>query len=102
MHTIGAALVCSGGLGNLIDRIGRHGYVTDFLNAGIGPVRTGIFNVADFALMLGISVLFISGSVIKRSVPVALLAPYAPRSFVTGCRLNDVTDLRPVAAGLSP
>ncbi len=70
MHTIGAALVCGGGLGNLIDRIGRHGYVTDFLNAGIGPVRTGIFNVADFALMLGILVLFVSGSVIKRSVPV--------------------------------
>jgi signal peptidase II len=70
MQTIGAALVCSGGLGNLIDRIGRHGYVTDFLNAGIGPVRTGIFNVADFALMLGIVLLFISGSSSKLSAPV--------------------------------
>jgi len=62
-----AALVCSGGLGNLIDRIGRHGYVTDFLNVGIGPVRTGIFNVADFALMIGVVLLFMFGSTSKRS-----------------------------------
>jgi signal peptidase II len=53
--TIGAALICSGGLGNLIDRFSQGGYVTDFLNVGIGAVRNpGIFNVADMALMLGI------------------------------------------------
>jgi signal peptidase II len=61
-QTIGAALVCSGGLGNLIDRIIRHGYVTDFLNVGIGPLRTGIFNVADFALLLGVAFLVLSGT----------------------------------------
>jgi signal peptidase II len=27
--------------------------VTDFLNLGIGPLRTGIFNVADVALTVG-------------------------------------------------
>jgi signal peptidase II len=27
--------------------------VTDFINVGIGPLRTGIFNVADVAIMLG-------------------------------------------------
>jgi signal peptidase II len=52
-QTIAAALICGGGLGNLIDRLCHHGYVTDFLNVGIGPLRTGIFNVADFALLLG-------------------------------------------------
>lgn len=46
-------LVLSGGIGNLIDRIWNNGLVTDFINLGIGPLRTGIFNVADVALMLG-------------------------------------------------
>lgn len=61
LQTIGAALVCSGGLGNLIDRFIRHGYVTDFLNVGIGTLRTGIFNVADFALLVGAALLLLSG-----------------------------------------
>jgi len=32
----------------------------DFLNVGVGPVRTGIFNVADVAIMLGAAVLLIA------------------------------------------
>lgn len=47
------ALVFSGGVGNLLDRWFQNGLVTDFLNLGIGPLRTGIFNVADMALCLG-------------------------------------------------
>lgn len=39
-------LIISGGVGNLIDRI-LYGKVTDFLNFGIGKIRTGILNVAD-------------------------------------------------------
>jgi len=62
LQTIGSALVCGGGLGNLIDRFGRHGYVTDFLNVGVGPLRTGIFNIADFALLLGAVLLVLSGA----------------------------------------
>lgn len=34
------------------DRVVR-GSVVDFLNVGIGPLRTGILNVADVAIMLG-------------------------------------------------
>jgi signal peptidase II len=37
-----------------MDRLTRHGYVTDFLNLGVGPLRTGIFNVADFVLLVGL------------------------------------------------
>lgn len=44
------SLVCGGGLSNLIDRIAYDGRVVDFLNVGIGPLRTGIFNVADMAI----------------------------------------------------
>jgi signal peptidase II len=56
----GLALVLAGGLSNLLDRIFR-GSVIDFLNVGVGSLRTGIFNVADMALMLGIG-LVIFGS----------------------------------------
>jgi signal peptidase II len=51
----GAALVAAGGLGNLGDRIATGGWVVDFMNLGIGPLRTGIFNVADVALMAGVA-----------------------------------------------
>jgi signal peptidase II len=69
IQTIGAALACGGGLSNLIDRFSRHGYVTDFLNVGFGPLRTGIFNIADFALLLGVTLLILSGTGAKRPEP---------------------------------
>jgi signal peptidase II len=47
------ALVCAGGLSNLFDRIAYGGRVVDFLNVGVGPLRTGIFNVADMAITGG-------------------------------------------------
>lgn len=46
-------LVASGGVGNIIDRLFLDGKVTDFLNIGIGNIRTGIFNIADVAIMAG-------------------------------------------------
>jgi len=51
---VGLVLFVAGGLSNLVDRIAM-GSVIDFLNIGIGPVRTGIFNVADVAIMLGMT-----------------------------------------------
>lgn len=51
--TLALSLVAGGGLGNLIDRIMYGGYVVDFLNVGLGSLRTGIFNVADVAIMAG-------------------------------------------------
>jgi signal peptidase II len=50
---IAIAFVLGGGLGNLIDRAFRQGRVIDFLNFGIGNVRTGILNVADIAITFG-------------------------------------------------
>lgn len=49
----------AGGLGNLIDRVRFEGAVTDFLNIGVGSLRTGIFNLADATLMLGLIALVI-------------------------------------------
>ncbi len=54
---VSLALLLSGGIGNLIDRTTQNGLVTDFLNVGIGPLRTGIFNVADMAIMAGAGIL---------------------------------------------
>lgn len=50
---IACALIIGGGLSNLVDRLVNNGAVIDFLNLGIGSLRTGIFNVADMAIMLG-------------------------------------------------
>lgn len=52
---LGVALFVGGGVSNLLDRI-VHGAVIDFMNVGIGPLRTGIFNVADVAIMLGVGI----------------------------------------------
>lgn len=52
LATFGLVLLISGGLSNWIDRVVR-GSVVDFLNLGVGWLRTGIFNVADVAIMVG-------------------------------------------------
>lgn len=48
--------ILAGGLGNLIDRFVRSS-VIDFLNVGIGGLRTGIFNIADIAIVVGVLLL---------------------------------------------
>lgn len=57
---IGAfSLIIAGGIGNLIDRIVFNGVVTDFINIGFGNLRTGIFNIADVAIMFGAGMLML-------------------------------------------
>ena len=50
----GLALVWAGGTSNLIDRFARHGEVTDFMVVRVGPLHTGVFNFADFAIVAGV------------------------------------------------
>ena len=60
VHTtvlIALALFLGGGFGNLIDRFTNDGRVIDFMHIGIGSLRTGIFNVADMALLAGVALL---------------------------------------------
>ncbi|MAB79290.1 MAG: signal peptidase II [Planctomycetes bacterium] len=55
IELIAVSLIVGGGVGNLIDRFVRaDGSVVDFMNMGIGGLRTGIFNVADVALTAGL------------------------------------------------
>ncbi|HEX3948544.1 MAG TPA: signal peptidase II [Steroidobacteraceae bacterium] len=72
---IALALVAGGGISNLIDRLLNDGRVTDFLNVGIGSLRTGIFNPADMAIMAGVLLL-----VLRRSArsPSPTGSPTAP------------------------
>jgi signal peptidase II len=57
---LGVALFVAGGASNLLDRV-AYGMVIDFMNVGVGSLRTGIFNVADIAIMLGAGLLLIEG-----------------------------------------
>ena len=52
-ESIGVALIIGGGLGNLIDRLGR-GRVVDFLQLRAGALHTGVFNLGDFAIVAGV------------------------------------------------
>ncbi len=64
-----ASLIFSGGVSNLIDRFAHNGYVIDFLNLGVGSLRTGIFNVADIAIALGALLLLMPGRLDVRTDP---------------------------------
>jgi signal peptidase II len=57
---IALAFIAGGGISNLIDRLLYGGRVTDFLNVGIGSLRTGIFNVADMAILAGALLLILN------------------------------------------
>jgi len=50
---ISLACLIGGGIGNLIDRIWNNGAVTDFMMFGLGPLHTGILNIADIAVTFG-------------------------------------------------
>jgi signal peptidase II len=50
---VGLGLVWAGGMSNMIDRIARHGLVSDFIFVRFGPFHTGIFNVADVVIVIG-------------------------------------------------
>jgi signal peptidase II len=68
LPTLGLALFVAGGASNWIDRVTR-GSVVDFLSVGVGPVRTGVFNVADVAIMLGAGVVVLATSSKRRTIP---------------------------------
>jgi signal peptidase II len=67
MPFVAQATVIAGGASNLIDRITRQGLVTDFITIRVGPFQTGVFNVADTLIMLGVGLLLLARW--KRHVP---------------------------------
>ena len=78
------ALIASGGFSNWIDRARFEGSVVDFMNLGLGslrigdfPLRTGVFNVADLAILGGIGILFVHGWKEERRLKALKAAPQA-------------------------
>ena len=69
---VAIALLLGGGIGNLIDRLVNNGRVIDFMNVGIGALRTGVFNVADMAIMAGVVLMLLTAF---RPDPVSRSAP---------------------------
>ncbi|MDB4443422.1 signal peptidase II [Saprospiraceae bacterium] len=56
---IGWSFVIGGGIGNMYDRI-KFGSVTDFLFIDLGGIfRTGVFNMADVSIMVGMGFLIL-------------------------------------------
>jgi signal peptidase II len=53
------SLIVGGGIGNVVDRVFRSGAVTDFIFVSFGPLRTGIFNVADVCITAGVVALLL-------------------------------------------
>ena len=51
------ALILGGALGNLVDRVRRGGAVIDFIDVGIRDLRWPAFNVADSAIVIGVTLL---------------------------------------------
>jgi signal peptidase II len=50
----GLCLILAGGASNLFDRV-AWGHVVDFMVLRAGPLQTGVFNVADVAITVGVA-----------------------------------------------
>jgi signal peptidase II len=61
----GYTLLLGGGASNWLDRARFDGRVVDFMNLGIGNLRTGIFNVADVVIIVGFGVLLLGARLQK-------------------------------------
>ena len=53
MKVFSLALIFSGGIGNISDRIAFNRHVTDFMILNFKSLHTGIFNVADMCITAG-------------------------------------------------
>lgn len=58
LMVLGVCFVIGGGFGNLYDRL-LYGSVTDFLHIDFYILKTGIFNLADVSIMIGMIILVI-------------------------------------------
>lgn len=76
-QVVGYALIASGGFSNWVDRARFGGSVVDFMNVGLGRLRSGVFNVADLAILAGIGVLLVHGWRLDRAAKRAA-TPVAP------------------------
>lgn len=62
---VGICFVIGGGIGNIFDRV-VYGSVTDFLHMDFYFFQTGIFNMADVSIMLGIFMVLVEHAITKK------------------------------------
>ncbi|MBB2184181.1 signal peptidase II [Lachnospiraceae bacterium MD1] len=62
----GLSLLLGGAISNVYDRIHR-GYVVDYFSINFGKLKNVIFNIADFAIMIGSLLVFIASIFTKDS-----------------------------------
>lgn len=58
MSAVALSFAIGGGIGNIYDRL-IHGSVTDFMHIDLGFIQTGIFNMADVSIMVGMILFFV-------------------------------------------
>ena len=63
---IGSCII-GGGIGNLVDRLFNNFTVIDFMNFGIGNIRTGILNVADLSVTFGVIALILFEIILNKN-----------------------------------
>jgi len=61
VQILALGLFVGGGAANWLDRLFHDGAVTDFVSMGIGRLHTGVFNVADVAIMAGVGLFAFTG-----------------------------------------
>jgi lipoprotein signal peptidase len=79
------ALIVGSGLSNWADRVLTGGAVIDFMNAGIGSLRTGIFNFADLGIEAGVLLLLLGNFMMSNHEPLFVAKPLTEvNGFTTG------------------
>lgn len=64
-YTVSLALIAGGALGNMIDRL-RFGFVIDFLDVYLGTHHWPAFNVADSAIVVGVTLFIVNNLLFDR------------------------------------
>lgn len=68
LHAIAFSFIFGGGISNVFDRM-IHGKVVDFMNLSVGNVQTGIFNMADVAIMTVLFAMIFLEAVLQKKIP---------------------------------
>ena len=68
---VGSCFVIGGGIGNLYDRI-VYGSVTDFFHIDFVIFQTGVFNMADVSIMLGVFIMFVQLQIDRKDKSIAV------------------------------
>jgi len=66
-YTVGLAMIAGGAVGNLIDRV-RLGSVVDFLDFYISTHHWPVFNVADSAITVGVTIILVVNFILSKKV----------------------------------